>query len=160
MLKQSSSKMKKVLSILLAVLFVVSLTAVAASAYGGGHGRGWGDGGYGGVYGLGGDGWDAGSPFPPYYPYAGPQVIAIDYRYYNQPGIWVYRNPLHIIIHIFYRGCRFIPNFFFAGILFKAFPRIYVFGLIFNLLVHYYLISKKAPSILKNNLATFNIIKW
>ncbi len=92
MLKQSSNKMKKVLSILLAVLFVVSLTAVAASAYGGGwrdggYGRGWGDGGYGGVYGLGGDGWDAGSPFPPYYPYAGPQVIAIDYRYYNQPGI-------------------------------------------------------------------------
>jgi len=93
MLKQSSSKMKKVLSILMAVLFVVSLTAVAASAYGSGHGRdggygrGWGDGGYGGVYGLGGYGWDAGSPFPPYYPYAGPQVIAIDYRYYNQPGI-------------------------------------------------------------------------
>ena len=87
MLKQSSSKIKKVLSILLAVLFVVSLTAVAASAYGGGYGRGWGNGGYGGVYGLGGYGWDAGSPFPPYYPYAGPQVIAIDYRYYNQPGI-------------------------------------------------------------------------
>ena len=91
MLKQSSSKMKKVLAILLAVLFVVSLTAVAASANGGGYGR---DGGYGRGgcddgygYGLGGDGWDAGSPFPPYYPYAGPQVIAIDYRYYNQPGI-------------------------------------------------------------------------
>jgi len=146
MLKQSSSKMKKILSILLAVLFVASLTAVAASAYGSSHGH---DSGYGGVYGLGGDGWDAGSPFPPYYPYAGPQVIAIDYRYYNQPGIWVYRNPLHIIIRIFYRGCRFIPNFFFAGILFKAFPRIYVFGLIFNLLVHYSLISKKTPAILK-----------
>ena len=39
MLKQSSSKMKNVLSILLTVLFVVSLTAVAASAYGGGYGR-------------------------------------------------------------------------------------------------------------------------
>jgi hypothetical protein len=32
MLKQPSSRMKKVLAILLAVLFVVSLTAVAASA--------------------------------------------------------------------------------------------------------------------------------
>jgi hypothetical protein len=32
MLKQSSSKMKKVLAILLAVLFVVSLTAVAVNA--------------------------------------------------------------------------------------------------------------------------------
>ena len=32
MLKQSSSRMKKVLAILLAVLFVVSVTAVAASA--------------------------------------------------------------------------------------------------------------------------------
>jgi hypothetical protein len=94
MLKQSSSKMKNVLSILLTVLFVVSLTAVAASAYGGGYGRdggygrGWGDSYDGGIYGLGGYGWDAGSPFPPYYPYAGPQVIAIDYRYYNiQPRI-------------------------------------------------------------------------
>jgi hypothetical protein len=96
MLKQTSSRMKKVLSILLTVLFVLSATSVAASANGGGHGRGWGDGGYGygwdnggygGVYGLGGYGWDAGSPFPPYNPYAGPQVIAIDYRYYNQPNI-------------------------------------------------------------------------
>jgi hypothetical protein len=95
MLKQSSSRMKKVLSVLLTILFVLSATAVAASAYGGGHGRGcdggygygWDNGGYGGVYGLGGYGWDAGSPFPPYYPYAGPQVIAIDYRYYNQPNI-------------------------------------------------------------------------
>ena len=32
MLKQSSSRMKKVLAVLLAVLFVVSLTAVAVSA--------------------------------------------------------------------------------------------------------------------------------
>jgi len=32
MLKQSSSRMKKVLASLLAVLFIVSLTAVAASA--------------------------------------------------------------------------------------------------------------------------------
>ena len=87
MLKQSSGKMKKVLSISLAALFVVSLTAVAASAYGGGYGRGLANSGYGGVYGLGGYGWDAGSPFPPYYPYAGPETIAIDYRYYNQPGI-------------------------------------------------------------------------
>ena len=63
MLKQSSSRMEKVLVILLAVLFVVSLTAVAASARGGsggGHGSGHGseDGGYGieedGDYGPGG----------------------------------------------------------------------------------------------------------
>ncbi len=32
MLKQSSSRMKKMLAILLAVLFVVSFTAIAASA--------------------------------------------------------------------------------------------------------------------------------
>jgi len=45
MLKQSSSRMKKVLVILLAVLFVLSLTAVATSAQGnvgrsGGYGPG------------------------------------------------------------------------------------------------------------------------
>jgi len=40
MLKQSSSRMKKVLAIFMAVLFWVSLTAVAASA--GGGGGGWG----------------------------------------------------------------------------------------------------------------------
>jgi hypothetical protein len=45
MLKQSSSRIKKVLTILLAVLFVLSLTAVAASAqsnavHGGGYGPG------------------------------------------------------------------------------------------------------------------------
>jgi len=49
MLKQSSSRMKKALAVLLAVLFVASLTAVAVSARGGG---GWGGrggwGGYGG----------------------------------------------------------------------------------------------------------------
>jgi len=52
MLKLSSSGMKKGMSILLAALFVVSLTAVAASAYHGGHG---GLGGYGdwGGYGMG-----------------------------------------------------------------------------------------------------------
>jgi len=38
MLKQSSSKMKKVLAISLIVLFVVSLTAVAVEARGGGWG--------------------------------------------------------------------------------------------------------------------------
>ena len=75
MLKQSSSGMRKVLAVLLVVLFVVSLTVVAASAredqhgdyghYGdhghyGGHGRygGYGDWGYGGWnYG----GWNYGS---------------------------------------------------------------------------------------------------
>jgi len=53
MLKQF--RMKKVLAILLAVLFVVSLTAVATSARGGGGGHG-GAGGYGeeGGYGPGG----------------------------------------------------------------------------------------------------------
>lgn len=46
MLKQSFSRMKKVLAISLAVLFVLSLTAVAASAQGkGGHGVGYGPGG-------------------------------------------------------------------------------------------------------------------
>jgi hypothetical protein len=49
MLKQSYSKMKKVLAILLTVLFIVSVTAVAAGAHVGGHGGfggGWGWGGY------------------------------------------------------------------------------------------------------------------
>jgi hypothetical protein len=67
MLKQF--RMKKVLAILLAVLFVTSLTAVAVSARGGGHGGwggghgGWGGGhggygnGYGGYGGWGGGGW-------------------------------------------------------------------------------------------------------
>ena len=48
MLKQSSSGMKKVLTILLAIFFVLSLTAVAASAQGGegsGEGGGYGPGG-------------------------------------------------------------------------------------------------------------------
>jgi hypothetical protein len=40
MLKQSSSKAKKVLALLLAVLFVVSLTAAVASARDGNEGRG------------------------------------------------------------------------------------------------------------------------
>ncbi len=39
MLRQSSSRMKKVLAILLAVLFVVSFTAVAASTRYGGYGH-------------------------------------------------------------------------------------------------------------------------
>ena len=43
MLEQSYSEMKKVLAILLTVLFVVSFTAVTASAHGGwGWGGGWG----------------------------------------------------------------------------------------------------------------------
>jgi hypothetical protein len=41
MLKPQVSKIKKVLTILLAVLFVASVTAIAASAHGGG-GWGWG----------------------------------------------------------------------------------------------------------------------
>jgi hypothetical protein len=48
MLKQSFSRMKKVLAILLSVLFIASVTAVAASAHGG---YGWG--GYGWGYGPG-----------------------------------------------------------------------------------------------------------
>ena len=52
MLKSSSSRMKKVLAILLAVLFVFSVTAMAVSARGdGGHGGGYSDGyGPGGIY--------------------------------------------------------------------------------------------------------------
>jgi hypothetical protein len=44
MLKQSSTRMKMVLAILLAVLFVTSLSAVAVEAHGGGPwgGYGWG----------------------------------------------------------------------------------------------------------------------
>ncbi len=46
MLKQTSSRMKKVLAISLAALFVASLTAVSVSAHRwGGHGGGWGWGG-------------------------------------------------------------------------------------------------------------------
>ena len=45
MLKPKVSRIKKVLAVLLAVLFVVSLTAVTASAHGVGRG-GWGWGGY------------------------------------------------------------------------------------------------------------------
>jgi hypothetical protein len=47
MLKQSSSRMKKVLAIFMAVLFGVSLTAVAVSAHGNGGGGGWGGHGHG-----------------------------------------------------------------------------------------------------------------
>jgi hypothetical protein len=43
MLKQKVSRLKQILTILLAVLFVLSLTTVAASAHGGGR---WGWGGY------------------------------------------------------------------------------------------------------------------
>jgi hypothetical protein len=67
MLKQSSNRMKKGIAVLLAVLFVVSLTAVAASAKGGSY---WRDGGHGhydshgryGDYGSWGyDGWSYGA---------------------------------------------------------------------------------------------------
>ena len=59
MLKQSSNGMKKGLAILLAVLFIVSLTAVSASAYGGNH-RHSGHGHYGGHGRYGGWGWGYG----------------------------------------------------------------------------------------------------
>jgi hypothetical protein len=51
--KQKFDRMKKTIAILLAVLFVTSLSAVAAVAPGGGHG-GWGgfDGGWGGPFGF------------------------------------------------------------------------------------------------------------
>ena len=42
MLKQSSIKMRMILAILLAILFVTSLTAVAVEAHGGGPWGGWG----------------------------------------------------------------------------------------------------------------------
>ena len=51
MLKQKFSRMKKVLAILLSVLFIASVTAVAASAHGGGGG--WGGYGWGWGYGPG-----------------------------------------------------------------------------------------------------------
>ncbi len=71
MLKKSYSGMKKVLAISLAVLFVVSFTAVAASAeregyhgHGGfGFGDGFGFGGFGG-YGWGGGGYGYGCGYP------------------------------------------------------------------------------------------------
>lgn len=82
MLKKSFSGMKKVLSILLVVLFVVSLTAVGASAKGGsywvegGHGHYDGHGYYGGYGdwegygGYSGCGWMNGAWVPAYgYPY-------------------------------------------------------------------------------------------
>ena len=52
MLKQSSSRMKKILAILLAVFFVLSVTAVAVSARGGGGHVGGDSNGYGpaGIY--------------------------------------------------------------------------------------------------------------
>ena len=61
MLKQSPSRMKKVLAILLVVLFVTSLTAVTASAarrgghHGGGHHGYHGEGHHGGSWGWGND---------------------------------------------------------------------------------------------------------
>jgi len=45
MLKQKVNRLKKILTILLGVLFILSVTTVAASAHGDGHG-GWGWGGY------------------------------------------------------------------------------------------------------------------
>ncbi len=76
MLKQSSSRMKKVLAILLVVLFVVSLTVVAVSARGGGAGI---SGGYsvdGGIY-------DNPLYFPNGNPYKSPQQQ--NYGAVNQP---------------------------------------------------------------------------
>jgi hypothetical protein len=56
MFKKSVSQIKKVLPVLLAVFFVVSLTAVSASAYYGGHGFRY--------------GWGYNYPFGPYPPIA------------------------------------------------------------------------------------------
>jgi hypothetical protein len=75
MLKQSSSRMKKVMSILLAVLFVVSLTSVAASARPGWYSGGaWG---FGGSWGDGlGWGWNWSGPCQYVYNGAGSWVVS------------------------------------------------------------------------------------
>ncbi len=72
MLKQTSSRMKKIFAISLAVLFVGSLTAVAASVHygGGGHRGGYGGfGGFWGGYGWEGYPWGYEYPYESYYPY-------------------------------------------------------------------------------------------
>lgn len=77
MLNQSSSKIKKVLAISMAVLFVVSLTTVAVEARGGGAGI---SGGYsvdGGIY-------DNPLYFPNGNPYKSPQQQ--NYADVNQPN--------------------------------------------------------------------------
>ncbi len=92
MLKQSPSKMKKILAVLLAVLFVVSLTAVSASAFqrhnmGGGMGMrgGFGHHGFGGGFG---GGWGGGWGWPGWgwgWPYMG----------YGYPGMgYGYQQPM------------------------------------------------------------------
>jgi hypothetical protein len=71
--------MKKVLAILLAVLFVLSLTAVAASAHGGGGGGH----GHGGDYGIGEEGgYDPGGIYDTPYYEGNPNE---DYAAVNQP---------------------------------------------------------------------------
>ena len=74
MLKKSFTGMKKVLHILFAVLFVVSLTAVAANAH-----PGWykgGDWGFGGSWGGYGWGWNWSGPCQYVYNGAGSWVVA------------------------------------------------------------------------------------
>ena len=72
MLKQSTSRMKKVLAILLGVLFIVSFTAVAASAHHWRHG-GW------GVYGWGlpGPVWGFPISAPAYIPVSAPAQVSV-----------------------------------------------------------------------------------
>jgi len=87
MLNQLSSKIKKVLAISMAVLFVVSLTTVAVEARGGGAGisGGWHGGGHGkGVFGVGySSGYGPGGIYnTPYY--AG--YPGRDYADVNQPN--------------------------------------------------------------------------
>ena len=75
MLKQSSSRMKKVLSVFLAVIFVVSLTAVTTSARSGWYrGGNWG---WGGSWGDGlGWGWNWSGPCQYVYNGAGAWVVS------------------------------------------------------------------------------------
>jgi len=73
-MKQSSSKMKKVLSISLAVLFVVSLTSMSVSARAGWY-RG-GDWGFGGSWGGYGWGWNWSGPCQYVYNGAGAWVVS------------------------------------------------------------------------------------
>ena len=87
MLKKSYSGMKKVLAISIAVLFVVSFTAVAASAEREGHPGHHGHGGFdfGGCGGCGGYGWGGGG-----YGYMDMWLSMCP-----RPVLWVYMESLH-----------------------------------------------------------------
>ena len=89
-LKQSSIRMKKLLAVLLAVLFVTSLTAVAVSARGGHGGGGWGRGC--GGYGMGCGGWGLGWGWP--YMGYGYGLPYMGYGYGYPDMCYVYQQPM------------------------------------------------------------------